>query len=144
MDRTYRTQSVSIEGRLVRWFLDDDGPFGHEKTFFVIFGLADLRICLSGAKFHEEPDFACGRRTSWRARGGVGAHADRRGGLRRGPSGSASSVGCFVADRRHVVHRKSPRRAYGLPRRPPPLLPLAAGCCWSSHYVDPKGERVRA
>ena len=60
IDRTYRAQSVSIvsiEVCLVRWYGDDDGPFGLEKTFFVIFGRTDLRINLSGAKFHEKPDF---------------------------------------------------------------------------------------
>ena len=37
IDRTFRTQSVwivSIEGRLVRWSVDDDGPFGLEKHFW--------------------------------------------------------------------------------------------------------------
>ncbi len=60
IDRTYRTQSVSIvsiEGRLVRWSVDDDGPFGLEKWFLMIFGRTDLRISLSGTRFDEEADF---------------------------------------------------------------------------------------
>ena len=47
---------------LVRWSVDDDGPFHlsrRKKRFFVIFGRTGFRISLSlsGAKFHEEADF---------------------------------------------------------------------------------------
>ena len=42
---------------LVRWSVDDDGPFGLENQFFIIFRRTDLRMCPSEAKFDAEADF---------------------------------------------------------------------------------------
>ena len=54
---SYMSTSYVVVSLLVRWSMDDGGPFGLEKRFFMIFGRINLRVSLSGAKFDAETDF---------------------------------------------------------------------------------------
>ena len=56
LQTSYISTSYNFVSLLVRC-PDDDGPFGIEKKFFVIFGCTDLRISLSGTKCDAEADF---------------------------------------------------------------------------------------